>query len=64
MSSIHNFSFIFIKFEQQVIKKQQKNKKRTTLNPSIDFGSPNYKLSFKLFFLVWTNWFYLQNDAM
>jgi hypothetical protein len=39
--------------------KKQKNKKM-----SLHFGSPNHELSFKLFFLVQTNWFSFQKDAM
>jgi hypothetical protein len=38
-------------------------KKWATLNPSLHFHSPNYELFFKLF-LVQTNWFSLQNDAI
>jgi hypothetical protein len=45
-------------------KKELKTKKWATLNPNLHFGSPNHELSLKLFFLVWTNWFSFQNDAM
>jgi hypothetical protein len=44
--------------------KEQKTKKWATLDPSLHFGSPNHELSFKLLFLVWTDWLSLQNDAM
>jgi hypothetical protein len=47
------------------MKKNNKTKKWATLDHSFHFGSPNYELSIKLFFfVVWTNWFSLQNDAM
>jgi len=63
-----NLSSILIKFEQQrkkkPIKKDKKKKKWATLDPSLHFGSPNHELSFKLFILVQTNWFSLQNDAI
>jgi len=39
-------------------------KKWTTSDPSLDFGSSKHELSFKLFILVHTNWFSLQNDVM
>ncbi len=68
MSLVHNIFPIFIKFEQQVYKKnsgkEQKMKKLTTLHLSLHFGSLNHELSFKLFLSVWTNWFSFQNDAM
>jgi hypothetical protein len=44
--------------------KKSKKTKNWTLDPSLHFGSPNHELCFKLFFLVQTNWFSLQNDAM
>jgi hypothetical protein len=53
MSSIHNMSSIFTKFEQQGLKKTvEKSKKlrNTTLDPSLHFDSPNHKCSFKLSF--------------
>jgi hypothetical protein len=53
MSSIHNMSSIFTKFEQGLIKKtaeMSKKLRNTTLDPSLHFGSPNHECSFKLSF--------------
>jgi hypothetical protein len=46
------------------MKKKKKTKKWTTMDLNLHFGSPNHELSLKLFFLIHTNWFSLQNDAM
>jgi hypothetical protein len=55
MSSIHNMSSIFTKYEQQGLKKTvEKSKKlwNTTLDPSLHFGSANHECSFKLIFFI------------
>jgi hypothetical protein len=39
------------------MKMNRKTKKSATLDPILHFGSPNHELSFKLSFLVQTNWF-------
>jgi len=67
MSSIYSMSSIFTEFEQHRYQKnseKRKPKKWATLNPSLDFGFPNHELYFKLFYLVWTKWFSLQNDVV
>jgi hypothetical protein len=63
MSSIHNMSSIFTKFEQGLKKTVEKSKKlrNKTLDPSLHFGSLNHEC---LFFWFWTNWFSLWNDPM
>ncbi len=74
-SSIHEMSFILAQFQlQEQVKKPLKNNENSekqwktteapTLDPSLHLGSPNNELSFKLHFLVQTNWISLQNGAM
>jgi hypothetical protein len=51
--NILNVSLILVELKQgwkKTMKMNRKKKKRTTLDPSSHFGSPNHEIFFKLFF--------------
>jgi transcriptional accessory protein Tex/SPT6 len=67
MFSIHNISSILIEFQQQrffLKMERAKNEELINLELNLHFGFPNHELSLKFIFLLRTNWFSFQNDAM